>query len=321
MKFKCTKGRNTQIITSASLLISMTLSSTLISCSKQVESQTSVEPMLTTTQTETTETSNPYFTETPTSTTNVTENYDFIWDNDKASAFDDYCMKKFNLKLSYYVIGFGFTDDLNSALTDFINERYNTNYTSIPFSKVNYFFGQINKLPEHYKYREYDWFCVLYLRNDSNEKSAFRNKLVLSYLIANNIPVGSTIPIENFKNIAGDNIYNKQYLDEIDTIHCENLKLGNYDFGYRYNDKELFAAILCYNRNLSFGFNDERIKTRNFADSPETIEVYNKNLKKFYGENAPQIGEVLTKEQYFAMFGEEPLDLSYIPGAIMNDSL
>ena len=32
----------------------------------------------------------------------------------------------------------------------------------------------------------------------------------------------------------------------------------------------------------------------------------------------PQFGKVMTKEQYKAIFGEEPLDLSYIRGATNN---
>ena len=45
--------------------------------------------------------------------------------------------------------------------------------------------------------------------------------------------------------------------------------------------------MLYYNVNLSYLFNDERVKTRDFKDipDPEAIKIYNQHLRKFYGEN------------------------------------
>ena len=62
----------------------------------------------------------------------------------------------------------------------------------------------------------------------------------------------------------------------------------------------------------------QRINAGEIADNPEELERVNGYLIRFFGDNAPQVGECITREQYIAIFGEEPIDLSYIPGAIVE---
>lgn len=62
------------------------------------------------------------------------------------------------------------------------------------------------------------------------------------------------------------------------------------------------------------------IKDHDLLFKTDLVEILNQHLVQFYGQNAIQIGQVPTKEQYRAIFGEDPLDLSYIPGAVVNDA-
>jgi hypothetical protein len=74
---------------------------------------------------------------------------------------------------------------------------------------------------------------------------------------------------------------------------------------------------LCASEGIpirSFFHNDSEFR----EETEEAIKIFNDLLKQYYGDNAPQIGQLITREQYIAIFGEEPLDLSYIPGVVVN---
>ena len=88
---------------------------------------------------------------------------------------------------------------------------------------------------------------------------------------------------------------------------------GNYDSSYIYSNEEMYCVLLYYNYYTSRLCADEKIKTLDITDSPETCEIFNEYLRDYYGDNAPQYGQVMTREQYIYIFGEEPLDLSYLP--------
>ena len=54
-------------------------------------------------------------------------------------------------------------------------------------------------------------------------------------------------------------------------------------------------------------------------DTVEDTEATIEEVREKFGDNAPQIGEVPTLENYQSMVpGEEPIDLSYIPGAVVD---
>ena len=273
-------------------------------------SHTASNPNTITTVAEQTTTSS----ETTTETTMETENYSFMWEDYLTEKFDTYVEKNFGINLRAYVVFFGFTQELNDIFTKFVNNYLGSNYKQVPFSKANYFYSYIYREKEHYLYRDYKRFSEHFFNNQRLIRSTFNNKLIMSYLISNNIRLGDMIPIDNLKSIFG----NKIYTDEYNLYIIKSTDLGNRSSSYKYTNEDLFVSLVTYNNNLSLLFNDERIKTRKMDDcpDPEAIKIYNEHLKKFFGENAPQIGEVMTREKYIAIFGEEPLDLSYIPGAI-----
>lgn len=275
---------------------------------------TTTQNIITETTTEITETQ---FTQTP--TTETSEVYSFTWNNDRADEFSKYCESRLGWDLTEYVMAFGLTDNLNSILTDFINEKYNTEYKSIPYSKVSYFFPQLYNIGNlgHDRYLEYDVFKKQFLNPKILPKATYSNKLIFSYLAENQIILGTNISDKNMEEIM-ENMYNSK--DELHNLMGGGSYMINYDSSHRYSDKEVVALLMLYNASNTKMCLDATARTLNLADKPEYVKTINEHLKKLYGENAPQIGEVVTKEQYFAMFGEEPLDLSYIPGAIMNDS-
>ena len=292
-------------------ILSLIIASTLLLSACNSMSGT-MSTTTTTTATETTESPIPKFTQTPTETT--LESYDFVWDNEKGKAFDKYCKNRFGIGLSHYVCFLGYTEELQDALTEFINTSLNKNYDKVPYSKVNYFYSQVNISSTRYTFRDLRKFKIRFFDEDNDffHTSTLNNKLLLSYLVSNKIPYGMMISMENMKLLVGNDVY-KLNIDEMNEVRAANF--GN-NPSIKYDGKLLVGDIQAYQYSLQDIFDSERIKTRNFADAPESVEIFNKHLRDILGENAPQIGEVFTPERYRALFGEDPWDLSNIPGAI-----
>lgn len=244
--------------------------------------------------------------------------YPFTWDNQATEDFNKYVKRKYNISLHSYAIEIGFTDELNKAFTDFINERWGTNYSSVPFKKANFFFNWIcPDANNNYKDR-YDIFKASFLNKERVFNGGFANKLIMSYLVQNKIPFGSRISLENLKALVGEQVYtydagNKKIL--------QNPKLGNYDSSYKYSKEELFVCLKRYNFDvyyMSIEYPEKRIKSGNPLEDLEAFDKCNQFFIEFYGESAPKVGQVITPEQYEKIWGEKPLDISYIPGAIVN---
>lgn len=313
-KLALRKNDRALLITSTSILTGTMLVTTLSSCSK-IEKQTniSMDPTVTNGY----ESVEPSYSSDVSNTieTSETESYDFIWEYDETEAFEKIVHKKYNMSIAQYICSYGFTDDLNRSYTDFINGRFAKNYKSVPFKKANYFFDYINRDYDvrHY-FDDFEHFKKGCLRNDKARLSGFNNKVVLSYLIQNDIPLGELVPIENFKSIMGDDLY--KYDPTLKTIG-QNPKTGNYERSYVYNKNELVELLQAYNGVIYKLCTDNSIKTSNLFEKPEVVELYNKHLGQFYKIDI-KLGQKLTKEQYIAMYGEEPLDLSYIQGAVMQ---
>ena len=293
------------IVLACSLLISgcsQTAGSTSITATTTVQTTSSTDPTLA----ETTESKNQK--------QNIT--YDYKWDNNRIKDFSSYVNKKLGKELAGYVICYGFTDELNKVYTQYINEYYGTDYDMVPFSASNYFYSYLVDDDGMHRYRKNDIFYARFLNSEKCTKGTFNNKLIMSYMIQNNIPFGTMINVNNYKNIDVEFIkIGKQY--DLD-YYRDHYKLGNYDKSYKYSSGELIAILQLYNSSLSYIFYSEGIKDLNLLNNQELCDILNQHLKKFYGEKAPQIGQVPTAENYRAMFGEEPLDLSYIPGAVIK---
>lgn len=250
------------------------------------------------------------------SSLNIPKNANYLWDNNKTKDFSNYVNKKLGIELAGYVKCYGFTNDLNKVYTQYINENYSTDYDMVPFSASNYFYTYLVSDAEMKRYRKYEIFCARFLNNEKCTKGTFNNKLIISYMIQNSIPFGTRIDVNNFKNIDQNFInigkeYNLEY-------YSNHYKLGNYDKSYKYSSGELIGILKHYNNSLCYIYYSEGIKDQDLLKNQELCDIFNEHLKQFYGDNAIQIGKVPTKEQYIAIFGEEPLDLSYIPGAVMQ---
>lgn len=261
-------------------------------------------------------------TSTPTPTPVV---YSFSWENDDNEDFAEYFMEKTGIPkgLRGYVICYGFTDELNEVLTEYINNKYNTNYEMVPFSKVSYFHTYIVFKDTGYKtirdnYDDFYHTCLY----KHNAHIVFSNKLLMSYLYQNQIPLGSRIPYENIKALNFEDMYTFDGVDYMLDNNC--FDLGSYDASYVYSNQDLYTILVYNNIQLRELCNDERIKNLDlltddpaFPQAAEAREIYNGFLREYYGfDNCPQLGELVTREQYIQIFGEEPLDLSYIPGAV-----
>ena len=265
-------------------------------------------------------------TSTPTPTPVV---YDFSWKNEDSEDFAEYYTEVTGRSqtLRGYIVTYGFSDELNTILTEYVNEKYNTNYESIPFSKVSYFHTYVVFKDDGYKEirNSYHDFCATCLyKFDSN--IVFSNKLVMSYLYQNKIPLGTRIPIENFEALNIDDMYSFKGVTNM--AETGTFDLGSYDSSYVYSNYDLYSVLQFNNIQIRELCNDERIKNLDiltndpeFPQAAEAREIYNGFLREYYGfDNCPQFGELVTREQYIQIFGEEPLDLSYIPGAVVKDS-
>jgi hypothetical protein len=149
----------------------------------------------------------------------------------------------------------------------------------------------------------------------------------MSYLIQNNIPFGERIPAANLMQIR-ENIDTSKYSTKPYLKNKSKFQTGNFKSSYQYSPEDLLTVLTYYNRSISNICLDYRVmnfvidtdEAKYAEDSKELTGLCNGYLTKHYGDNAPQIGKALTKEQYAAIFGEEPLDLSYIPGGVFDQS-
>ena len=279
---------------------------------ESIENTTSSEAMIESSQSETSEV--------PSETT---DNYTFDWNDTSVEAFCEYFNGQFgDFTLAGYIGTFGYTNELNQVLTDFINMYFNRNYESVPFSRVKYFRTVIaDKDNDLGVYEDYDAFYPAFLNPSNAMGDSFRNKLVISYLIQNNIPFGDTVPIENLKALVGDDVYSLGAYDHI----RENRQLGSYSEDYQYSNKDLCSLLILYNNKIFNIKNDQREFEYSISDSMEKFGKYADNISQFYSEeygveNFLIFGEVPNEDKYRSVFGEEPLDLSYIPGAVVKDS-
>ena len=250
-------------------------------------------------------------------TTVAPKTYDIMWGDTASQDFSNYLEKKLGINLKAYVHLFGYTDDLNLIYSEYMEKNYGTE-GRVSFETSNYFFTFVDTCDSEGRrvYRDYDFFSARYFNKDNCLNGIFANKFIMSYLCQNNIKFGYMIPVDYFKLVSQDYIsiclkYDANYF-------FENMKLGNFDHNYSYSSEETVALMKLYNNSLCYMYYSESVKDHDLLSKPEAVEAFNQNLKKYYGENAPQIGQVVTVEQYRAMFGEDPLDLSYIPGAVVN---
>lgn len=263
-------------------------------------------------------------TESTSETIEPTENYSFTWTDKENVDFDEILEKKFNIGLSSYIIYFGFTDELRSEYTDFVNKRFGTNYDSVSFAKSNYFFAHFARGGmSRDQFQNYEDFKMIAFNAANAKNGALNNKLIMSYLVQNKIPLGQRVSIDELRGILGGNVYTVHPYNDV-VIKARDV--GNYDSSYQYSNTQLYGVLGVYDAFITKLCADVRIKDFClYGGRPEfdeirneVIPIYNSHLKKFYGDNAPQFGEIVTADQYRAMFGEDPLDLSYIPGAVVN---
>ena len=260
----------------------------------------------------------------------IYQEYPFLWNADEIQEFSKYVQRKYSAtSLASYICRFGFTEELNQALTDFVNERNDTNYDSIPFERVKYFYAYLRgsyAYPRKYFAENYDSFVIVYLTVDETAHlGSLNNKLIYSYLIKKEIPVGQSISFEEQKEILGSsyNVY-KYNADGSEKIkNRDGSESMLYHYGNRpdievYDEKTLMYVLMDYNSDLLHMCMGKEldsgivINRRVLTEDPEAVEAYNKHLKQYFGENAPQIGEVFTREQYMAIYGEEPIDLPFV---------
>ena len=252
--------------------------------------------------------------------------FELNWTNKDSEEFADYYQKTTGREktLNTYIRQFGFDNAVQQLFTDFVNDKYNQSFNYVPFSKVNYLYDYLIAKEQSFVFHNnYDAFSEMFLNEEYSYNSLFKNKVIYSYLIANNIPLGYRISVEQSKAILGEKIYLNHGTYK---YFYNNRQLGNYPASYKYTSIELYHIITMYNARISDLCNDERIADFNLfstdpkysEDAKKAVEIYNGYLKKYYGENAFQVGQVPTREQYKSIFGEEPLDLSYIPGAIVK---
>ena len=254
------------------------------------------------------------------------EEYDFTWSDNNSEGFDEYIQKNcYGINIKQYIARFGYTNELNDMLTEYVNTTFGKSYNYVPFSKVKYFrsYISIKEVNTYHRYRDYEIFNKNYCNNKESWSSAFNNKLVFSYLIQNNIPFGTKIPIEYIQNFLDkETAYTYFNVEKLFSLPG----LGNEDSSYKYKSTDVCLLLLDYNNCISSLCASEGIPIRSFfhndpefrEETEEAIKIFNDLLKQYYGDNAPQIGQLITREQYKAIFGEEPLDLSYIPGVVVN---
>lgn len=321
-RFLSNKRHTSSQIISCALLTTVLLSSACSKIDDMQPNQTDNDTLATTSIESTVTTETSY--EVP----DNLEEYDFSWSNEDSKGFDEYVQKKcYGMNIRLYIVSFGYTNELNDMLTEYVNQTYEKSYNYVPFSKVKYFrsYISVKEVNTYHAYRDYDFFCKNFCDNEKSWTSRFNNKLLFSYLIQNNIPFGEKIPIEYIQNFLDKETVYTYYDDE---KLFSSRDLGNKDSSYEYKSTDLYLLIINYNVGISSFCASEGIPIRSFfhndpefqEETEEAVNIINELLRKRFGENAPQIGECITREQYIAIFGEEPLDLSYMPGVVLSQT-
>ena len=306
---------------SAMLIATVLLSSACSNAGDRQTDQSGPENIDTTTTTESTIT-----VETSYEIPDSLEEYEFSWSDEDSEGFEKYIQENcYGILLRQYIVRFGYTNELNDMLTEYVNTTFGKSYDYVPFSKVKYFrsYISVKEVNTYHVYRDYEFFCKNYCNNKESWSSSFNNKLVFSYLIQNNIPFGEKIPIEYIQNFLDkETAYTYYDVEKIFSLP----DLGNGDSSYKYKPTDVCLLLLDYNNCICSLCAAEGIPVRSFfhndpefkEETEEAIKIYNDLLKQYYGDNAPQIGQLITREQYIAIFGEEPLDLSHIPGVVIS---
>ena len=316
-----------RIIVLQSLIL---IGSLLLSGCTQAGTETGVSSQESTTAVTATETTEAT-TETEPSPTPTPAVYDFKWDKLQFEEFSRIVNARYGtINLKEYIVSYGgFDQELQEMFTVYVNDHYGKEYETVPFSTANWFRRDLfTNLSSAYKLKNnYKSFADLYLNKSAVNKSSFKNKLVMSYLIQNNIPFGERIPTANLMQIR-ENIDISKYSTKPYLKNKNKFQTGNFKSTYQYSSEDLLTVLTYYNRSISNICLDYRVmdfvidtdEPKFAEDSKELTELCNGYLTKHYGDNAPQIGKALTKEQYQAIFGEEPLDLSYIKGGVYDES-
>ena len=256
---------------------------------------------------ETTTASSETTTETTVATTETTEPpvvYDFKWEYAEYELFDLYLRNNLGCRIRTYVHLFGYTDELNDFLTEFVNLYFQKDYETVPFSEVGYFEEGLYSDSAYQWYKEHpDDFPKHYLSSKGTIGGIFINKVIFSYLVQNKLPFGIAVPEENLKALVGG----KAYSFDIEGYVDKHFSKAKFDGSVKYNVDDLFTMLAIYSNSVY-----------TMDSNNEYQEFVNGCLKEHYGDNAPQIGSIISKEQYIKMFDSEPIGLSYIPGAVAD---
>ena len=256
--------------------------------------------------------------------------YDFKWDMIEYEEFQRIVAVRFGpTSLKEYLMSYGgFDQEMQQMFTVYVNDHYGKEYDTVPFSTVSYFrknlAGNLNYARQLKNYKKYS---SQFLDKNAVEKSAFKNKLVMSYLIRNNIAFGDRVPADNLMQIR-ENVDMSKYSTKPYLKNKKKRQAGNFNNSYKYSAADLLTVLTYYNQAISKICLDYRVMPLTFnTDDPkyaddckDVVELCNGFLQKNYGSKAPQIGEKLTGEKYKDLFGEEPLELDYIPGGVFDAS-
>ena len=278
-----------------------------------------------------------------TSATETTFDYNLNWTKEKANEFAKYYEGNYHITLGEYIYYLGgFSDDISYSLTNFVNYEYKTNFDNVPFSAVGYLrtyvIGGNRAEAGHFRKPEMrDVFCKCYLEGINPCRGTLTNKAVVSYLYVNNIPLGKAVPLENLKALQVKDM-NSLVSPDIDLANWilhkypvndeekdKNVQ-HNISASTKFTNEELCRLLLMYNWSVRDLAADERILDLDlFSENPrfkdigkEAIEGYNKILDEYYGSKGLRFGEIPTLEQFRYVYNDAPLDLTYIPGAVIS---
>ena len=193
-------------------------------------------------------------TETTPSPTPTPAVYDFTWEKLQTEEFSRIVNARYGtVNLKEYIVSYGgFDQELQEMFTAYVNYHYGKEYETVPFSTVNWFRMDLFKgLSSAYKLKNnYKNFSNLYLNKNAVDKSSFKNKLVMSYLIQNNIPFGQRIPTANLMQIR-ENIDISKYSTKPYLKNKKKLQTGNFNSSYQYSSEDLLTVLTYYNRSIS----------------------------------------------------------------------
>lgn len=182
---------------------------------------------------------------------------DIKWEPIYEEGFSNYMLYNYDINLRDYILFYGFDSFLNENFTDYVNQKFNTNYEFVPFeitkTYFKYYLKQSLNIAEICDYDNDELYHSMYLSISINldfQESYIYDYNVYIQLYKNNIPFGGIIPSDIF---SPEHTTDQEIIYQLPEYNClgynvdytqMNWNAGNYSLMLENLDPEKKSIII-----------------------------------------------------------------------------